>query len=60
MKTDLIGESVDRDSKRSCKSEIAQLQLSFPIDQKILRLQVSMKHSVRMAVRGALQELIHE
>lgn len=56
----LIRERIHRHAERPRQSKISQLQLAFPIDQQILRLQIPMKHPVFMAERRAHQQLVHE
>lgn len=49
-----------RHSKRPRKPKISQLQVSFSIDEQILRLQISMDNPMAMTVSGALDQLRHE
>lgn len=56
----LIGEGVDGNTEGARKTKIAQLQLSLPIDQQILRFQIPMQHSILMTKRRPLQQLIHK
>lgn len=59
-RTCLVRESVDRDTKCPCQTEITQFQLPFPIDQQILRLQIAVEDPVFMAEGGALEQLVHK
>ena len=38
---DFVGEGVDRDAIGASKAEITQLQLTFVVDEKVLRFQVA-------------------
>lgn len=58
--TNLVRESVHRNTERSRQAKIAQFELTLPIDEQVLRFQIAVQHSVRMAVRCALEKLIHE
>lgn len=58
--THLVRESVYRNAESSRKTKVTQLQLSLPIDEQILRLEIPMEYPILVTERGALQELIHE
>lgn len=45
----LVTERVDGDTERSRQTEITDLELSSPVDQQVLGLQVSVQYSVVMA-----------
>ena len=52
-------ESPDRNAKCSCKSKISKLQsIGASVNQKILWLQVTMEHPVRVAISNSLQNLV--
>ena len=53
-----MGEVLDRNTEGSSQAEISQFEQAFPINQQILRLQVSMEHLVPMAFLYAIQELV--
>jgi len=38
--THFVTEGIDRDSKRSGQTEIADLQFPSPVDEQVLRLQI--------------------
>lgn len=46
------------DPKRPRESEIGQLEVTFLIDEKILRLQIAMQNPMRVEVVRSLDELI--
>jgi len=58
--THLIRKGIDRDTEGAGETEIAQLQLAFPVDEKVLRFEISVENLVVMAECCALQELVHE
>lgn len=58
--TYLVRECVHRHAESPSQTEISQLQLSFTIDQEILRFQVSVQYAILVAERCTLQELVHE
>src|SRR5579863_1523687 len=47
--TYFVGERVYRNTKSPGQDEIAKFELTFPIDEKILRLQIAMQHSILVA-----------
>lgn len=51
----LVSVCPDWDAKRSGQSEVGQLDVALGVDEKILRLQITMKNSVRMTERNTLQ-----
>lgn len=51
--THLVREGVDRYTERPRETEIPQLELAFPIDEEILRFEISMKDSIFMAEGGS-------
>jgi hypothetical protein len=57
---DLVGECVDGDSEGSGETEIGELELAFVVDEEILRLEIAVEDSVRVAEVDALEELVHE
>lgn len=57
---DFVGKCVDGDAKGARQAKIAELQQPLAVDEKVLRLQVSMKHSVLVAEVDALEQLVHE
>ena len=58
--TCLVGEGVNRNTECASKAEIAQLQLAFPVDEKVLRFEVSVQNSVLVTERSTLEKLVHE
>ena len=56
----LIGERVDRDTEGTSQPEISKLQLPLPVDEQVLRLEVSVQHPVLVAERGTLEKLVHK
>lgn len=48
----------ERNSERPRKSEIGQLEVTFFVDQQVLRLQISVQDAVRVQVVHSLDELI--
>ena len=57
---DFVGEGVDRDAEGSGETEIGELELAFVVDEEILRLEIAVEDSVRVAEVDALEELVHE
>jgi hypothetical protein len=53
-------ECFNRDTKGSSKSKICDFEGSLPVNEKILRFQVSMHDSAGMAVVDAVAELVEE
>ena len=51
--THLVRESIDRYTERPRETEITQLELALPIDEEILRFEISMKDSIFMAEGGS-------
>ena len=58
--TCLVGEGVNRNTECASKAEIAQLQLAFPVDEKVLRFEVSVQNPVLVTERSALEKLVHK
>lgn len=58
--TCLVGEGVNRNTECASKAEIAQLQLAFPVDEKVLRFEVSVQNPVLVTERSTLEKLVHE
>ncbi|KAH3671021.1 hypothetical protein OGAPHI_000732 [Ogataea philodendri] len=56
----LVGERVDRNTIRSSKSKIPELELAFAADEQILRLEVSVQHSVVVTEHDSSEQLEHE
>lgn len=57
---DLIGKRVDRDSKSAGKTKVTKFQQSLAVDEKVLRLEVTMKNSILVTKVYPLEQLIHE
>lgn len=53
--TDLVTERVDRYTKRPRQPKVTDLQFTTLVDQQVLRLEISMQHTVVMAVRDTLR-----
>ena len=53
-----MSEVLDRDAKSSRQTKISQFKKPLSVNQKILRLEISMKHFVTMALFDAIQQLI--
>ena len=51
---------LDRESKGSGQSEICEFDITILVDEQVLGFQVTMHNAVRMAVSGALQDLVGE
>lgn len=49
-----------RYTKRASQTEISQLEVAVLVDEKILRFQIAVKHTMSMAVPHALTQLHHE
>lgn len=49
-----------RDTERPCQTEVGKLEVSLRVDQQVLRFEVSVKDTMRMAVVQPLYELIRE
>lgn len=49
-----------RDTERPSQSEICELQVSFRVDEEILRLQIAVQDAMCVAVVKAFHELIRE
>ena len=58
--TCLVREGVNRNTECAGKAEIAQLQLAFPVDEKVLRFEVSVQNPVLVTERSALEKLVHK
>jgi hypothetical protein len=56
----LVGVSAERNSKSTREAEVGKLKVVVFVDEEVLRLQVSVKNTVRMAVEQASVELIGE
>ena len=56
--TYLIAERVHRNAKRPRQPEIANLELPSPVDQQILRFEISVQHPIVMAESDSLGALI--
>ena len=57
---DFMGVSFDWETESSCQTEICELNISFLIYQKVLRLKISVHNSVSVAVGGCLEDLVRE
>jgi hypothetical protein len=57
---DLVGECVDGYSEGSGETKIGEFELAFVVDEEILRLEIAVEDSVRVAEVDALEELVHE
>ena len=55
-----VGESVDRNTKSSGKTKISEFELTFIVDEEILRFQVPVKNAVFVAKGDPLEQLMHE
>ena len=55
-----VSVSFDGKTESASKTEISKFYDSILVDQQVLRLKVSMHHSVSMAVGGSLKNLIGE
>ena len=55
-----MGVGSERDSKGTGKTEIRQLQVAVTVDQEVLRLQIAVEDSVRVAEPDAMAELAHK
>ena len=58
--TDLVRECVDRNTERPSKTKVPQFELPFPVDEKVLRLEVAVQYPVLVAECCTLEELVHE
>ncbi len=58
--TYFVGECVYRNTKGPGQAKISKFELPFPIDEKVLRFQISMQHSILMAKGCAHEKLVHE
>lgn len=59
-KTDLVGKGVHWNTERPRQTKVTKLQLAFPVDKQVLRLEITVKDPVLVAEGGALEKLIHE
>jgi hypothetical protein len=50
--------SPNRDAESTCKTEVCQLKNTSPVDEQVLRLQISMENPVRVAKSDPPDELI--
>lgn len=57
---DLVGKGVDGDTKSAGQSEVAELELPFTVDQKVLGLEITVEDAVLVAEVDAPQQLVHE
>lgn len=55
-----MGQSLDGNPKSTSKSKISNLKIACPIHQQILRLQVSVYNSSRVAIIDSIHKLIEE
>lgn len=55
-----VGECVYGNTKGPGQAEISEFELTFPIDEKVLRFQIAMQHSVLVAKGCAHEKLVHE
>ena len=58
--TYFVGECVHRNTKCSSKAEISEFKFSLPIDEKILRFQITVQHSILVAKCCAHEKLVHK
>ena len=59
-KAHLMGEATNRDTEGPRKTKISQLQgVRSAVNEQVLGLQISVEHSVSVAIRHPLQHLIH-
>ena len=58
--TYFVGECVYRNTKGSSQAEISKFELPLPIDEKILRFQITMQHSILVAKGCAHEKLVHK
>ncbi len=57
----LVRVALDGDAERAAQAQVCDLQaLGRVVDQQVLRLQVAVHHTVLVAVRDALDQLVHE
>lgn len=56
----LVSVGAQRHTKGSGKTEISQLEVALLVDEQVLRLQITVEDSVRVAVTDALAKLGHE
>lgn len=47
-----------RHTECTCQPEVCQFDITSPINQQVLRLQIPVQHAVHVAVRYAFQKLI--
>ena len=55
-----MSKSLDGNTECTCESEIGDFQVARSINQKILRLQIPMDNSARVAVIDSIDELVEE
>lgn len=56
----LIRKCVDRYAKCPRETEVTQFEFTFPVDKKVLGLEISMKDSILMTKSCPFQQLVHE
>lgn len=55
-----MGVSLDWETESTSETEIGKLDHTILVDQQVLRLEVSVHHSVSMAVSCSLKDLVSE
>lgn len=57
---DLMGVGLDREAEGACEAKVSKLDVTVLVDEEVLRLQIAVHDSVRVAVGCCLQDLIRE
>jgi len=55
---DLVSEVLHRNAKGAGKTEIGKLKDAFSVNEKVLRLEISVQHFMLVTLRDSVQELI--
>lgn len=56
---DLVGVRPDRDAKGTCQAKVSKLDVPLGVNQQVLRLEVAVQDSVRVAKLDSLEQLEH-